>query len=115
MMKPFFIAAAMAFAGLAALPPFASAQSLSLEQAQDQGLVGERPDGLVAPVADDPSQEVRRLVTRINDKRMAEYRKVASDTNASLKAVQARAGRQIISRLSKGEYFTDAAGNWRRK
>ncbi|GEQ97896.1 hypothetical protein JCM17844_15330 [Iodidimonas gelatinilytica] len=46
---------------------------------------------------------------------MAEYRKIAADTSAPLAAVQARAGRQIIQSLPKGQYFKDAAGRWRKK
>jgi uncharacterized protein YdbL (DUF1318 family) len=86
-----------------------------LVSAKQQGLVGERPDGLVALVADDAPSAVRDLVAEVNAERMTEYRQIASDTDAPLEAVQARAGRQIIERLPAGQYFMDAAGRWRQK
>lgn len=87
----------------------------SLVSAKAQGLIGERPDGLVAIVTDAPSATLRELVAEINAERMNEYRQIAEETNAPLEAVQARAGRQLIERLPAGQYFMDAAGRWRRK
>jgi len=86
-----------------------------LVNAKQQGLVGERPDGLVAAVVDNPAQSIRALIDEVNAERMSEYRQIASDTDAPLEAVQARAGRQIIERLPAGQYFMDASGRWRQK
>lgn len=85
-----------------------------LATAKAQGLVGERPDGLVALVMGG-TPELQALVTQVNEQRLAEYRQIATDTQAPLEAVQARAGRQIIERLPSGQYFMDAAGRWRQK
>ncbi len=95
--------------------PAAWAQSPSLAEAKEEGLVGERPDGLVAAVPDDPSSEIRELVDRVNQKRKTQYERVAQQTDTPVRAVQARAGKQIIARLPEGQYFMDAAGSWRRK
>jgi uncharacterized protein len=86
-----------------------------LVSAKAEGLVGERPDGLIAIVVDNPPAAVRQLVEQVNAQRMSEYRQIASETDAPLEAVQARAGRQIIDRLPSGQYFMDAAGRWRQK
>lgn len=85
-----------------------------LIDAKADGQVGERPDGLVAIVAD-ASPALRELVEQVNAQRMNEYEQIAEDTDAPLEAVQARAGRQIIDRLPAGQYFMDAAGRWRQK
>lgn len=85
-----------------------------LASAKAQGQIGERPDGLVAIVADG-SPALESLVAQVNAERMAEYRQIAEETDAPLEAVQARAGRQIIERLPAGQYFQDAAGRWRQK
>lgn len=85
-----------------------------LATAKAQGLVGERPDGLIAVVASS-TPELQALVSQVNEQRLAEYREIATDTDAPLEAVQARAGRQIIERLPEGQYFMDAAGRWRQK
>jgi len=95
--------------------PAAGAQPLDLPAAKEQGLVGERPDGLVAAVPGNPSEAVRGLVERVNRERRARYEEVAQKTGTSLEAVQARAGKQIISRLPEGQYFMDAAGDWRQR
>ena len=87
----------------------------SLAEAKARGWVGERPDGLAGVVVDNPPSGVRQLVERVNEQRLAEYRRVAKETDAPLRAVQARAGRQIIQRLPEGDYFMDAAGRWRRR
>lgn len=99
---------------LVAMSTFALAQD-GLVSAKAEGLVGERPDGLVAIVADNPSSSIRQLVDQVNAQRMDEYRQIANETDAPLEAVQARAGRQIIQRLPGGQYFMDAAGRWRQK
>jgi len=85
-----------------------------LANAKADGVVGERPDGLVAIVMGG-TPEVEALVARVNEQRLAEYREIAADTDAPLEAVQARAGRQIIERLPSGQYFMDASGRWRQK
>ncbi|MCO6439738.1 MAG: YdbL family protein [Nitrococcus mobilis] len=97
-----------------AAPPAVLAQP-SLAEAKAQGLVGERPDGLTGVVVGNPSPAIRQLVEQVNEQRLAEYRRVAQETDAPLRAVQARAGRQIIQRLPRGQYFMDAAGRWRQR
>lgn len=87
----------------------------SLSQAKADGLVGERVDGLVGIVIANPSPELKAMTEQVNQQRLREYRQIAGETDAPLEAVQQRAGRQLIQQLSKGEYFTDAAGRWRRK
>lgn len=108
-MKPVLVLLA-----LFAVLPAATAQP-SLAEAKAQGIVGERPDGLVGIVTGSPAAEIRQLVEQVNAERMAEYRQIAQETDAPLEAVQARAGRQIIQRLPSGHYFMDAAGRWRQK
>jgi uncharacterized protein len=93
---------------------FAALAQGDLAGAKAQGVVGERPDGLVAVVSDS-SAELEALVAQVNEERMTEYRQIAMETEAPLEAVQARAGRQIIERLPAGQYFMDAAGRWRQK
>lgn len=99
---------------LIAVIPVAFAQQ-ALVDAKVRGDVGERPDGLVAAVVASPDSAIKALVKEVNTQRLAEYRKIATDTSAPLEAVQARAGRQIIQSLPKGQYFMDAAGRWRKK
>lgn len=98
---------------LVAIP--AALGQADLVAAKSQGLVGERPDGLVGLVDPAAPPAVLQMIERINAERLDEYRQVASETSAPLAAVQARAGRQIVQALPSGQHFMDAAGRWRKK
>jgi uncharacterized protein YdbL (DUF1318 family) len=106
-----FVALSLMLAGSVA----AQAQTGGVASLQQAGVVGERPDGLLAPVSENAGADVINIVNEVNAQRMAEYRKIAADTDAPLQAVQQRAGAQLIARLPKGQYFMDAAGRWRQK
>ena len=109
------LACLFALAAPVAMAPPAVALEADLAEAKSDGLIGERPDGLVAAVSSSPSSAIEQLVAKINQKRMAEYRQIAERTGTPVKAVQARAGRTLIQNLSSGQYFQDAAGRWRQK
>jgi uncharacterized protein YdbL (DUF1318 family) len=104
------LAAALIFP-LAAIP--AAAQSLG--ELKAQGIVGERPDGLLGVVAAGAGASARAFVAEVNDQRMANYRQIAEDTRAPLDAVQARAGAQLIAATPPGQYIMSAAGQWMKK
>lgn len=105
---------ALLFIIFATVSPLAAAAA-SLTELQQAGKVGERPDGLVGIVAADASPDVAKAVEEINQQRLGEYQKIATETSAPIAAVKARAGAQIIARLPVGFYFMDAAGRWRQK
>ena len=89
------------------------AQSMTLQQAQAQGLVGERTDGYIGIVKDAPG--IPRLVDDINLKRRQLYREIARKNGIPLDAVEALAAEKAIQRAGSGEYIQDASGNWIRK
>jgi uncharacterized protein YdbL (DUF1318 family) len=94
---------------LAAMP----AQALSLSEARSQGLIGETPQGYVAPVGA-PSAEVRELVNKINSARRAEYQVIAGKTGSSLQQVEAVTGQRIYQQVPAGTFLL-VDGQWRRK
>lgn len=96
----------------AAAPAVAQAP---LDQAKREGLVGERPDGLIGFVAGTVPADVRTLVDRINAQRLDRYVQVARSNGTSVESVQAVAGRQLIERTPGGQYVMTASGDWRRK
>ncbi len=91
----------------------APAAAQTLEQAKAQGLVGERPDGLLGIVRQ--TSEIQALVRGINGQRLDQYRDIATRTGTSLPAVQAIAGEKAIAQSPSGSYVMDSSGNWRRK
>ena len=106
------------FAGLLSIclvmsPLSVGAQSLSLTEARDQGLVGERPDGLIGVVVQ-PTAQLTTLVDQVNQARMAEYRKLATARGVPLEAVQAIAGEEQLERASaSGWLVLGPSGQWR--
>lgn len=96
------MSAAIAFAGL------------SLEAAKKQGLVGEKPDGLVGIVGS-ASPDVKQLVESTNSARMDKYNSIAAKNGASVSQIQAVAGQKLINGTDPGEYFMNAAGSWQQK
>ena len=118
LIRVLFAAATVAAAPLSAaavlLPP-APAAAQSIDEAMAQGLIGERPDGLVGYVADSVPADLRQRVDAVNAQRMAEYRSVAEQNNVPLQQVQAVAGQRLIQRLPSGQHYMNAAGRWVRK
>jgi len=96
---------------LLALPALA----LSLDQAKDQGLVGERNDGYLGIVAGNPSGEVKSLVAEINRKRKAAYEESARSAGVELKVIEARVGQRLRNKAKPGHYIETSGGGWQRK
>jgi len=109
-----FLGLSLAAGALALVPGSARAQS-GLDAAKQAGLVGERPDGLVGVVGGSAPADVVALVERVNAERRARYEQIAAETNATLEAVQAVAGAQLIDRTPAGQYIMTAGGKWMKK
>ena len=109
--KTAFIALVIAFMAMTA----SSAWAITLSEARSQGLVGERPDGLIGAVSSNASTEVVQLVSTVNAARLDSYRGVASKDGAPLQAVQAIAGEKLIQTARQnGWYVMDTSGRWSR-
>ncbi|MEA1938039.1 MAG: DUF1318 domain-containing protein [Pseudomonadota bacterium] len=80
--------------------------------AQEAGLVGEMQDGLIAPTALEPTDDILALAERINAARMESYRVIARQAEVQIEAVQAMAGARLIGLLPAGCFYMDAAGAW---
>jgi hypothetical protein len=93
-----------------ALPAFA----LDLDEARAKGSVGERSDGYVAAVKENPSGEVKQLVDEVNAKRRAHYEEIASRNGAPVEAVAALAGQKLLANAPAGQFVNDGSG-WKKK
>lgn len=89
--------------------------ALSLPAAKSEGLVGEKPDGLLGIVTTAPSTEVQALVNSTNSQRMTKYNGIASKNNTPIDQIQAVAGQKLIAATAPGEYFMNASGGWQKK
>jgi uncharacterized protein len=101
----------MALAMLFAAPAMADA----LNDARAAGLVGERPDGLVAPTTPNAPANVMSLVQEINAKRMEKYQQIANEKGVPVEQVGAISGEKIIAKLKPGLYYMNASGQWVKK
>jgi len=101
----------MALAMVFAAPAMADA----LDDARAAGLVGERPDGLVAPVSPSAPANILSLVQSVNAKRLEKYQQISAEKGVPAEQVGAITGEKIISKLKAGWYYMDASGNWVKK
>src|SRR5476649_116111 len=91
----------------------ASAFALTLEEAKQQGKVGETLSGYLAPVQQDA--ETLALVKRINAGREQQYQQVAQNNQVTTNDVAKLAGQKLVARAGKGEFVRGINGQWLQK
>ncbi|WP_336698865.1 MULTISPECIES: YdbL family protein [Pantoea] len=90
-----------------------SAWALTLDQARQQGRVGETLSGYIASRQQD--DETLALVKRINDGRSQQYQRVAQQNNLTTAEVARIAGEKLVNRAGSGEYVRGINGQWVQK
>ncbi|GAA5134669.1 YdbL family protein [Thalassotalea piscium] len=90
-----------------------SAWAISLDDAKQQGLVGEMPNGYLGVVVN--SAEAQSLVESINKKRKSIYIDLARENKLTMQQVTALAGAKAIEKTQSGHFIKNAAGNWVKK
>ncbi|PVZ86681.1 DUF1318 domain-containing protein [Serratia sp. S1B] len=91
----------------------AMVQALTLDEAKQQGRVGETLSGYIAPLKQDA--ETLDLVKKINQGRAEKYREVADDNNIAPDSVARMAGQKLVTRAPTGEYVRGINGQWLKK
>lgn len=89
------------------------AQALTLNEARQQGRVGETLSGYLAPRQQDA--ETAALIAQINQQREQRYREVAQRNQLSTAEVARIAGEKLVQRAAAGEYVQGINGRWVRK
>ena len=89
-----------------------SAWAISLDDAKNQGLVGEDSSGYLGLVVQ--NAEAKAVVDDINAKRKAQYLKLAKKNNLSRSQVEALAAAKTIEKTQSGHYV-EVNGNWVKK
>jgi len=107
-LRQFVAALLLAFA-------FQSAWAIDIHSAKDQGLVGEANTGYLAAVVSAPSDEVKALISEVNQKRKAQFKSTAEKTGATLEQVRFRFYELALEHTRPGNYYQDQEGNWQRK
>lgn len=89
--------------------------AVTLQEAKDQGLVGEQRDGYVGLVAGTAAAEVRDLVREVNEERRRRYEQIARDNDITVEQVAAVAWERAVQATRSGHYVQDENGRWVRK
>ncbi|MEM5547815.1 YdbL family protein [Pseudoalteromonas fuliginea] len=89
-----------------------SVWAISLDDAKNQGFVGEDSSGYLGLVVQ--NAEAKAVVDDINAKRKAQYLKLAKKNNLSLSQVEALAAAKTIEKTQSGHYV-EVNGNWVKK
>lgn len=89
------------------------AMALTLDEARQQGLVGETLTGYIAPVTQ--NSETQALVERINQGRQQQYQALALRNNMTAAEVGRIAGQKLVERAAAGQYVRGINGQWLKK
>lgn len=92
-----------------------TAWAIDIGTAKEQGLVGEANTGYLAAVKTPASAEVNALIAEVNAKRKAEFADTAQKTGTTVVQVANRFYELAVQRTAAGNYYQDAAGNWKKK
>ncbi len=92
-----------------------AAWAISLQDAKQQGLVGEQRDGYIGLVVSTTNAEVSQLIAEVNRERLARYEQIARENGISLEQVQALAAKQAFEATQSGHFVQDANGRWQKK
>ncbi|MEY8709291.1 hypothetical protein A9B99_01075 [Mangrovibacter phragmitis] len=87
--------------------------ALTLQQAREQGKVGETFSGYIAARSND--SETAALVAKINQARAESYRQLAAQNNVPQEDVARLAGSKLVERAKSGEYVRGVNGLWVQK
>lgn len=90
-----------------------SAWAVSLDQAKQQGLVGEMSNGYLGVVI--ASSEVSNLVDMVNKKRKDIYLNLARKNNITMQQVTKLAGEKSMAKTQSGHLIQNASGQWVKK
>ncbi|AAZ26890.1 MULTISPECIES: YdbL family protein [Colwellia] len=90
-----------------------SAWAVTLDQAKQQGLVGEMSNGYLGVVV--ASTEVSDLVDMVNKKRKDIYLNLARKNKITMQQVTKLAGEKSMAKTQPGHLIQNAEGQWVKK
>lgn len=113
--KLFVVTAALAALGVAAGAAFAQtpAQKALIDNAKSQGVVGEQADGYLGFRTSSSDAALTQAVQTTNDGRRQAYERSAqaAGTTAAVAGARMFEG-QLLQRISSGQWYRNASGQW---
>lgn len=92
-----------------------TAYAVTLQEAKEQGLVGEQRDGYVGFVTSNAPAEVQALVRQVNEQRRQRYQQIASENSITMAQVTTLAYEQAVQATQAGHFIQLPNGDWVRK
>jgi uncharacterized protein YdbL (DUF1318 family) len=90
-----------------------SAWAISLDDAKQQGLIGEMKNGYLGLVVE--NAEAQSLVASVNEKRKSIYLNLARKNNITMAQVTALAAEKALNKTQPSHFIQNAAGQWVKK
>jgi uncharacterized protein YdbL (DUF1318 family) len=92
-----------------------AAEAANLDQYRSQGIIAERYDGMVEIRSNNAPAEAQRIVSEVNAKRSAIYRKRAASQGVPVEEVGKVYASEIAQKAPAGTYIKKADGSYIRK
>ncbi len=92
-----------------------AAFAVTLQEAKEQGLIGEQRDGYVGYVVEAIPADVRELVEQVNAERRSRYQEIARENGITIEQVAALAFERAVQATQPGHFLQAANGQWVRK
>ena len=89
--------------------------ALTLQEAKNEGLIGELQSGYIGLVVESAPAEVVALVRDVNNQRRELYRQIAQQNGISVEQVAVLAFTKAVEATPAGQYLQDASGAWVKK
>jgi len=89
--------------------------ALTLQEAKNEGLVGEQRNGYVGLVMESAPAEVMALARDVNNQRRELYQQIARQNNLTVEQVAALAFEKAVEATPAGQYLQDTSGAWVKK
>ena len=93
---------------------FSALAAMTIDEAKQNGLIGEDASGYIGAVAR-PNSDIRALLASVNDRRREEYERIATANKLDVDAVEKLAGKKTIEMTPAGFYIRLPGGDWQRK
>ena len=105
------LAGGLVLAGLALSAPALAQRDPAYQAARSAGQVGEKPDGYLGVVGNQPAA-IQAMVSDLNIRRRENYAQKAQEQGVTLQEYAITQGCILIARTQPGEKYQDPTGAW---
>jgi hypothetical protein len=88
---------------------------MTLQQAKQQGLVGEAKNGFIAAVKPSNNTAVTHLINTVNKHRKETFQTISQSHDLPLNIIKQRAYHKAIEKTQVGNFYQNNQGSWQKK